>query len=63
MKVIVDNCVWLLELRHRDHFRLSPQEQRTVVELREAIQDRRASIIDPIRQEVLSGIRDKTQFA
>ncbi len=30
--------------------------------LKELIQDGRACIIGPIRQEILSGIRDKTQF-
>ena len=34
-----------------------------LAQLREAIQDRRAAIIGPIQQEVLSGIRDKAQFA
>jgi len=34
-----------------------------LVELKEAIEDRRAAIIGPIRQEVLSGIRDKALFA
>ena len=34
-----------------------------VMRLIEAIQDRRAAIIGPIRQEILSGIRNRTQFA
>jgi predicted nucleic acid-binding protein len=33
-----------------------------ITELQEAIQNRRAAILGPIRQEVLSGIRDASQF-
>lgn len=63
MKVIVDTCVWSLALRRRKTARISVDEQRLLAQLREAIQDRRAAIVGPIRQEVLSGIRDKAQFA
>ena len=34
-----------------------------VAQLTEAIRDRRAAIIGPIRQEILSGIRNRAQFA
>jgi predicted nucleic acid-binding protein len=63
MKAIVDTCVWSLWLRRQSLARLNDKEQHTVAQLREAIQDRRAVILGPIRQEVLSGIREKTQFA
>src|ERR1700744_2825470 len=63
MKIIVDTCVWSLSLRRRDQTRMSADEQRLLAELKEAIQNRRAAIIGPIRQEVLSGIRDKANFA
>ena len=63
MKLLVDTCVWSLALRRRATAKMSAVEQQTVAQLREAIQDRRVAIIGPIRQEVLSGIRDKTQFA
>ena len=63
MKVIVDTCVWSLALRRRDTSRLSADDQQMVMRLIEAIQDRRAAIIGPIRQEILSGIRNRTQFA
>lgn len=63
MKAIVDTCVWSLGLRRGSQVRLSAQEQKTLADLREAIRDRRAAIIGPIRQEVLSGIRDKAWFA
>ncbi|MGB7742200.1 MAG: PIN domain-containing protein, partial [Terracidiphilus sp.] len=43
--------------------RLNPQELKTLAELREAIRNRRAAVLGPIRQEVLSGIRDKARFS
>ena len=63
MKVIVDTCVWSLSLRRSDKARLNAGEQRMLAELRQAIQGRRAAIIGPIRQEVLSGVRDRAVFA
>jgi predicted nucleic acid-binding protein len=63
MKVIIDTCVWSLSLRRRNQTRLNADEQKALVEFKEAIRDRRAAIIGPIRQEVLSGIRDKAMFA
>lgn len=63
MKVIVDTCVWSLALRRRDQVRLGAHDQKTLDELREATRDRRAAIIGPIRQELLSGIREKDRFA
>jgi predicted nucleic acid-binding protein len=63
MKAIVDTCVWSLSLRRRDQARMNADERRMLSELKEAIENRRAAIIGPIRQEVLSGIRDKANFA
>jgi hypothetical protein len=63
MKMIVDTCVWSLSLRRQDKSRINEQEQQMLALLREAIQDRRTAIIGPIRQEVLSGIRNKAHFA
>jgi predicted nucleic acid-binding protein len=63
MKVIVDTCVWSLSLRRRDKTRISAAEQQMLAQLTEVIQNRRAAMVGPIRQEVLSGIRDKAQFA
>jgi predicted nucleic acid-binding protein len=58
MNVLVDTCIWSLALRknnvHEDQF---------VKELRELIKEFRVRMIGPIRQEVLSGIRSKSQFA
>lgn len=62
MKVIVDTCVWSLSLRRRNQSLLNAGEQQMLTELREAIQNRRATILGPIRQEILSGIRDALQF-
>ena len=63
MKAIVDTCVWSFGLRRGSQARLNTEEQKTLADLREAIRDRRAAIIGPIRQEVLSGIRDRVWFA
>jgi len=62
MKLLVDTCVWSLFLRRRSSVLLNPEEQRLVGHLREATADARVAIIGAIRQEVLSGIRDKSQF-
>jgi hypothetical protein len=57
MKVIVDTSVWSRALR-RD----KPESNNTVDEFRRMIQDHRVQMIGPIRQEILSGIRSKSQF-
>ena len=62
MKVIVDTCVWSLSLRRRAQTRMNAQELQILTQLREAIKDGLAIIIGPIRQEILSGIRDRAQF-
>jgi predicted nucleic acid-binding protein len=63
VKLLVDTCIWSLALRRRESSPLNPLEQQAVAELREAIQDRRVAMVGPIRQEILSGIRDPAQFA
>ena len=63
MKVIVDTCIWSLSLRRRDLTRISGDEQQMLMQLMDAIRDGRAAIIGPIRQEILSGIRNRAQFA
>jgi len=57
MKVIVDTSVWSMALR-RDN----PESNTTVNEFRRLIQDHRVQLIGPIRQEILSGIRNESQF-
>ncbi len=63
MKLLVDTCVWSLSLRRRDAARLDPAEEKIRAALKETIRDRRIVMIGPIRQEILSGIRDRGQFA
>ena len=57
MKVLVDTPVWSLALRRNR----TPDEAITS-ELASLIQDGRAALIGPVRQELLSGIRDSVQF-
>lgn len=56
MKVLIDTSVWSLALRHR-----APSHP-TVDELRRLVANGRAAIVGPIRQEVLSGIREHVAF-
>jgi predicted nucleic acid-binding protein len=57
VKVIVDTSVWSHAFR-RDHLVDAPE----ALELRRLIKDFRATIIGPIRQEILSGIPNAKQF-
>ena len=57
MKVLVDTSIWSAALR-RD----KPAGSPVVRELRRLIGDHLVAIIGPIRQELLSGIRDESQF-
>lgn len=57
MKVIVDTSIWSLALSRDKDDSPSP-----VQELRYLIHDHRAQMMGPIRQEILSGIRSKSQF-
>jgi predicted nucleic acid-binding protein len=62
VKVIADTCAWSLLLRRKIETGRSDDEQSMRTALTEAIQDGRVAIIGPIRQEVLSGIKDIAQF-
>jgi predicted nucleic acid-binding protein len=62
MKLLVDTSVWSLALRRRASARLSSEESRLVKALTEAIHDGRVALIGPIRQELLSGIKEEEQF-
>jgi len=57
MKVIVDTSMWSLALRRDKEDPSTP-----VQELRRLINNHRVQMIGPIRQEILSGIRNKSQF-
>jgi predicted nucleic acid-binding protein len=56
MKVLVDTCIWSQVLRHKN------PDQELGAKLKDLIDDGRVSIIGPIRQELLSGISNATQF-
>ncbi len=62
MKLLVDTSVWSLALRRRRSATLSADEKRLVAALTEAIRDGRVVMIGPIRQELLSGIKEQAQF-
>lgn len=57
MNVLVDTSVWSLALR-----RSSSPADPVVGKLRELIEESRAHLIGPIRQEILSGIREQAQY-
>jgi len=61
MPVIVDTCVWSLSLR-RDPESLNKAELSVVEHLEVLIKEDRERVIGPIRQELLSGVREETQF-
>ncbi len=58
MKVLVDTSVWSLALRRRE----TGRQQSIVSELSRLIGNYEVAIIGPIRQELLSGIREEAQF-
>jgi predicted nucleic acid-binding protein len=63
VKVLADACAWSLMLRRRDQAALNTEERLIRDALTEAIWDGQVVIIGPIRQEVLSGVKDPGQFA
>ncbi|MHC4281319.1 MAG: type II toxin-antitoxin system VapC family toxin [Planctomycetota bacterium] len=56
MKILVDTCIWSNVLRHK-----KPNAEISE-KLKDLIKDGRIVMIGPIRQELLSGISDPTQF-
>jgi len=61
MMVVVDTSVWSLALRRRRE-QLSSSEAKLATTLAELIREGRVELLGLIRQELLSGIRDETQF-
>ena len=55
--VIVDSDVW------SEAFRKKGKKSKEVTRLQELIEDDEVLVIGPIRQEVLSGIKDESRFA
>ncbi|MEN8263823.1 MAG: PIN domain-containing protein [Nitrospirota bacterium] len=56
MKVLVDTCIWSHVLRHK-----KPNADLSE-KLKDLINDGRVVMIGPVRQELLSGISDPSQF-
>jgi predicted nucleic acid-binding protein len=61
MKVLVDTPIWSQVFRRKKNTDIAP-ENILEKELTELIRELRAVIIGPIRQEVLSGISNESQF-
>ncbi len=61
MTVLVDTSVWSLALRRRSRS-LRAEEEIVRDELAELIREGRAQMIGPVRQEVLSGVRSRSQY-
>jgi predicted nucleic acid-binding protein len=57
MKILVDTSVWSLALR-----RNLPADGPEVSELIELIREVRVQMIGPVRQELLSGVKNQSQF-
>lgn len=61
MSVLVDTSVWSLALRRRKGV-LSSHQSATVLKLSALIEDGLVRLIGPIRQELLSGVREQSMF-
>jgi predicted nucleic acid-binding protein len=61
MNVLVDTSIWSLALR-RKRQRLTPSDLILIRNLTDLVGYGRAQLIGPVRQEVLSGIREHAQF-
>ncbi len=62
MKVLVDTSVWSMALRRQAS--QSAQNERAIVsKLKDLICENQVVMIGPVRQELLSGLRDEASFA
>jgi len=61
MMVLVDTPVWSLALR-RKPADLNPRERQLTEALAELVREGRVQLLGPVRQELLSGIREEAQF-
>jgi predicted nucleic acid-binding protein len=61
MMVLVDTPVWSLALRRKPE-QLSPRERQITETLAELVREGRVQMLGPVRQELLSGIREEAQF-
>jgi len=62
MKLLADTCAWSLMLRRGNPAALIAGDRLMLTTLKDAIQDVRVAMLGPIRQEVLSGIKESAQF-
>jgi predicted nucleic acid-binding protein len=62
MSVLVDTSVWSLALRRKKTVQPNREETRLTTLLADAITDGSIVMIGPIRQELLSGIKEEAQF-
>ena len=62
MKLLADTCAWSLMLRRGNPAALIAGDRLMLTPLKDAIQDVRVAMLGPIRQEVLSGIKEPAQF-
>jgi predicted nucleic acid-binding protein len=58
MKVLVDTAVWSLALRRKSRL----QQSAIAKELASLVQDGRVAMIGPVRQEILSGVKERAYF-
>ena len=61
MRILVDTPVWSLALR-RKTADVAQGERRSVKLLHEIVEEGRAELLGPVRQELLSGLREEAQF-
>jgi predicted nucleic acid-binding protein len=61
MNALVDTTVWSLALR-RNQDDLNATEKTAVAELNDLVKEGRSRIIGPVRQELLSGIKNISQY-
>lgn len=61
MMVLVDTPIWSLAMRRRKEV-LSTKDRVLENELAALVQTRRAHLIGPVRQELLSGLREEAAF-
>jgi len=61
MNVVVDTPVWSLSLRRKPGD-LNSKEQQLSKVLAQLIRENRVQLLGPVRQELLSGMREQTEF-
>lgn len=59
--ILIDTPVWSLALRRKPE-QLSPRERHIKQLWYEIVDDGRAQLLGPVRQELLSGLREELQF-